>query len=406
MFDPAPILARCDALAALTEIPGQVCRTYLSPPHAEANRVVGAWMAEAGLTPRVDAVGNLIGIHRSANPSAKTLVLGSHLDTVRDAGKYDGILGVILALAVAERLREVDLPFSLAVVGFAEEEGVRFCTALIGSRAFSGSFEAGWLARRDADGVSLEDAMRGFGLEPAQVGAAAMPPEEILGYLEVHIEQGPVLEAKGLPVGVVSAICGATRKRYRLAGAAGHAGTVPMELRRDALAGAAEIILAVERIAKAAGVVATVGCLDVAPGAINVIPGAVRFTLDLRAAEDARRVAACAEVDAEIARVAAARGLAVEAETLHDAPSAPCDPALRAAFAAAVSAEGLAVETLASGAGHDAMAVAAIAPSAMVFVRCAGGISHSPAEAVTADDVAVAARVLHRAVLRLAGSEA
>lgn len=402
MFDPVRILARCDSLAAITATPGAITRVNLTPQHAEANRLVAAWMAEAGLKPHVDAAGNVIGERAGGAAGAKALVLGSHLDTVRNAGRYDGILGVVLAIEVAAVLKETPLPFPLVVAGFADEEGTRFGASLIGSRAFAGTFDPAWLVRRDADGVSIAEAMRAFGLDPQRAGDAAMPPDGVRAYLEVHIEQGPLLEEKGLPVGVVTAICGSTRKRYHVSGVAGHAGTVPMPLRHDALAGAAEIALAAERVAREAGIVATVGCFEVLPGAVNVIPGAATFSLDIRSAENSRRLAVLAGLEAEIAAIAARRGLAVSAEMLDESSATPCDPGLRDTFAAAIAAEGLPVEGLPSGAGHDGTALAPIAPIAMLFVRCAGGVSHSPDEAISGDDAAIAARVLHRTVLALA----
>ncbi len=396
-------MERCDALAALTETPGMVTRTYLTPQHAAANRLVGSWMQEAGMSVSVDAAGSVIGRYAGRRPDAPSVIVGSHLDSVRNAGRYDGILGVLLGIQAVSDLHAAGrrLPFAIEVVGFGEEEGVRFGTSLIGSHALAGSFDPAWLDIRDEAGLSLAEAMRGFGLDPRTIGQAAHQGG-VLAYLEPHIEQGPVLESLGLPVGVVTAICGATRKRFRVEGVAGHAGTVPMGQRRDALAAAAEMVLAIERIALETGVVGTVGRLGVQPDAVNVIPGAAVFTLDLRAEQDAARLAALAAVDRAVAQIAERRGLSWHGETFHQSPSVHCAPHLRSVIAEAIAACGLPVHALASGAGHDAMAIASLAPVAMLFIRCTGGISHNPAEAVLPEDVAVAARVLSGLLERLA----
>jgi hydantoinase/carbamoylase family amidase len=404
MDDSRTLLARCDALAALSETPGMITRTYLTAQHAQANAEVAAWMRQAGLVPRIDPAGSIVGRYDGLRGDAPTVIIGSHLDSVRNAGRYDGILGVLAGIAAVDRLNRTGrrFPFAIEVVGFGEEEGVRFGTSLIGSRALAGSFDPAWLALRDEQGVTLDQALRQFGLDPAGIGTAARRPADVLAYLEVHIEQGPVLEQRALPVGVVSAICGATRRRYQLLGMAGHAGTVPMGQRRDALAAAAEMILAVERIATRAGAVGTVGRLALQPDAVNVIPGAVTFTLDLRAEQDDIRLTALDGIDDAIAGIAATRGVAWSGETFHSSPSVPCDPSLQTLLGEAIGACGHPVHRLASGAGHDAMAIAALAPVAMLFVRCAGGLSHHPAESVTAADVAVALEVLCDTLERLA----
>lgn len=398
------VMERCDRLAQVTEEPGQVTRTYLTPCHAEANHLVGGWMSEAGMAVRVDAAGSVIGRYEGERPGAPTVILGSHLDSVRNAGRYDGILGVLLPIAVIGELAASGrrLPFAIEVIGFGEEEGVRFGTSLIGSRALAGTFDRRWLTITDEAGISLAEAMKKFGLDPDRVDSAQRRQGEVQAYLEVHIEQGPVLESLDLPVGVVTAICGATRRRYQVQGMAGHAGTVPMGQRRDALAGAAEMVQAIERIATAHGVVGTVGRLTVHPDAVNVIPGQTVFTLDLRAEQDQTRLAALAEIDGAVAAIAERRGLTWSAETFHQSPSVHCHPALRDLIGKAIAAAGLPIHALPSGAGHDAMAIADLAPVAMLFVRCAGGISHHPAEAVTESDVAVAAGVLRDLLDRLA----
>lgn len=398
------LLARCDALAALTEDAGCLTRTYLTLRHAEANALVAEWMTAAGMAVRVDPLGNLIGRYEGARPAAPAVVIGSHLDTVRDAGRYDGMLGVVTGIAVVEALHRAGrrLPVAVEVVGFGDEEGVRFGATLIGSRALAGTLDAAVLDTPDRDGIPLRDALTTFGCDPAGWRQAARRPEDLRAYLEVHIEQGPELERLGLPLGVVTAIAGATRRAVTLTGTAGHAGTVPMDGRRDALAGAAEAVLAVEAVGRDHGVVATVGRIEALPGAVNVIPGAARFTVDLRAADDAARAAALADLDGRLAAIAARRGLGLAQEPLHENAATPCDPALMEALAAAVARAGLPVHRLMSGAGHDAMAMAAVTPVAMLFVRCAGGISHNPAESITAADAGTAAAVLLDTLLQLA----
>ncbi len=340
-------------------------------------------------------------------------MLGSHLDTVRTAGKYDGMLGVVSAIecvnsiAAHEAVAGRRLPFAIEVIGFADEEGVRFGVTLLGSRAVAGTFDRGALQATDRDGTTLADAMRRFGLDPAGVGAAARRRDELLAYAELHIEQGPVLEAEGLPVGIVTAINGFSRMRVTVAGITGHAGTVPMALRRDALAAAAECVLAVERVGRSeADLVATVGVIEAPHGAINVIPGAARFTIDVRAPSDDQRRRAVARIEAEFAAIRARRGVELEIERVQDADGAPCAYWLTRQLERAVAGEGVRVKRLASGAGHDGMAMQAIADIAMLFVRCERGVSHDPAEAVTAADIATGARVLLRFIEELSFQQA
>jgi allantoate deiminase len=326
-------------------------------------------------------------------------MLGSHLDTVRDAGKYDGMLGVISAIECVHLLnsQKKRLPFAIEVVGFGDEEGVRFGTTLLGSRALAGTLDPKILETKDAKGVSIAAAMRGFGLDPHATAQVAKKKGEVLAYAELHIEQGPVLEAEGLPVGVVTAINGFSRLRVTLRGEAGHAGTVPMGLRRDALAAAAECVLAVETIAKNnPELVGTVGRIEAKPGAINVIPGEVQFTIDVRAPQDALRNDAVASVRSDIEKIARARKIDCEIESLQEFGSSTCAGWLMEQLERAVAAEGVRVRRLPSGAGHDGMAIKAIADIAMLFVRCERGISHNPAEAITAEDAAIGARTLLR----------
>jgi allantoate deiminase len=391
------ILLRIEALAAISEAPDRLTRIFLSPEHRRANALVQSWMREAGMAVRSDAVGNIIGRYEGSGSPA--LVLGSHLDTVRDAGKYDGMLGVVAAIACVASLHRARrrLPFAIEVIGFADEEGVRFGATMLGSRAVAGTFDAALLDRRDAGGVTMAAALRDFGCDPATLSSAAFAPHDILAYAELHIEQGPVLEGRGLPVGCVTSINGASRFEVDVAGTAGHAGTVPMAARRDALAAAAQCVLAIEqRCHGEADLVGTVGVLQVSPGAINVIPGNVRFAIDLRAPDDAQRRAAEADVLNLLAAVAAERGVAIAPRKVHDLPAARCAPWLMAQVDRAIAAEGVAPLRLPSGAGHDGMAMIAIADICMIFVRCAGGISHNPAESVTAEDAEIAARVLLR----------
>jgi allantoate deiminase len=398
-LQPQRIQDRCDALGRLSEQQGGLTRVFLSAEQREANDLVLAWMREAGMTASVDAIGNCAGRYEGLRPGLPCLMLGSHLDTVRDAGKYDGMLGVIAAIECVGALNAtaLRLPFAIEVVGFGDEEGVRFGSTLLGSRAVAGTFDRAVLDAVDAAGVTMRDALHASGLDPDKIGAVARPPADVLAYAELHIEQGPVLEAEGLPTGVVTAINGGNRFSIELTGMAGHAGTVPMHLRRDALAAAAECVLAVERIAaELPGIVGTVGRIEALPGAMNVIPGKVRFSLDVRAPTDERRRAAVSAMRAACEGIAQRRRVAFALTPLWEAKTALCDPELQRQFAAAIAAEGGSVHHLPSGAGHDGMAIVAIAPIGMLFVRCAGGISHNPAEAVALADIAAGARVLAR----------
>ncbi len=393
----AEIMARIDDLAALSESPDHLTRRYLTPQHRQANDLVGQWMGEAGMAVRQDAVGNIVGRYEGVSEGLAAIIIGSHLDTVVMAGKFDGMLGVVTGIACVGELNRQGrrLPFAVEVVGFGDEEGVRFRSTYLGSRALTGNFEQALLARRDADGISLAEAMTAFGLDPSRIGEAARQAEDVLAYLELHIEQGPVLESKDLPVGVVTTIAGATRLDVTLSGEAGHAGTVPMTLRRDALTAAAECVLAVERVCRESpGLVGTVGQITAEPGASNVIPGSVRFTVDLRAAEDSRRASALDKLMVSLEDAAKRRSIAVEIETVHSAASVPCDAKFSEIVASAIDRGGWRVQHLPSGAGHDAAAMADLTPVGMVFVRCEGGISHNPAENITAADAEAGARVL------------
>jgi allantoate deiminase len=391
------LMTRLDELAIFSDDPDRLTRLYLSPAHRRAMGQVAAWMAEAGMSARIDAVGNVVGRYEASRPGAPALLIGSHIDTVIDAGRYDGALGVLTGIAAVGALHRAGerLPAALEVIAFSDEEGVRFPTTLTGSRAIAGTLDAGALEARDGEGTSLREALAAAGCDGDAFAGCARRPEDTLAYLEVHIEQGPVLEADDLPLGVVTAINGATRWRVAVGGEAGHAGTVPMALRRDALAAAAEMVLAVEREGRAvADLVATVGQLEVSPGAVNVVPGEVRFSLDVRAPSNAAREAALAVLEATFAAIAGRRGVALAIERYHDAAAVACDPVLIDQLAAAVGRAGVTPRLLPSGAGHDAMALASLCPIAMLFVRCARGISHHPAEAISAEDADLAVRVL------------
>lgn len=388
-----------DELAAHSEAPGMLTRTYLTPVHQAAARQLMDWMLQAGMTVRRDHAGNVIGRYEAApgGEEAPALVTGSHFDTVRNAGKYDGNLGILLPLAcIAEWNRAGRrFAFPLEVIGFSEEEGVRFKATLLGSRAVAGTFDQAVLENRDTDGVSMREALVAAGFDAAGIPGSAWPRAAVAAFVEVHIEQGPLLLNEGLPVGVVTAISGATRFMAEVRGLAGHAGTVPMHMRRDAAMAAAEIGLFIERrCGGKPGLVGTMGILEVANGAANVVPGNAAFSIDIRAEQDADRIAAVADVTAEIDRIAARRQVEVTLRKTHEAASVPCAPRLQAALAQAIAAGGWPVRHLPSGAGHDAMAIAAIADVAMLFVRCGnGGISHHPDETMTDEDAGVAAQV-------------
>ena len=403
------IVGRINALAAISEEPGHLTRIFLTREHRAAADLILGWMRDAGMLAHLDAIGNVCGRYEGEAAGAPCLMLGSHYDTVRDAGRWDGPLGLITAISCVADLnkRGKRLPFAVEVTGFADEEGVRFASTLLGSRAVAGTFDETVLSVRDAAGVSMRNALKDFGLDPDHIGAAARVRRELLAYLELHIEQGPVLEQQDLSVGVVTAIAGATRLAARLTGMAGHAGTVPMALRRDALAGASECIGAIEEFCRTdvGGLVGTVGYIHAMPGATNVIPGEVSFTIDIRAPTDMHRNRAVADIVRQIEAIAKRRTLALQLDVTHENRTAPCAPWLRAQIADAISAEGCRVFELPSGAGHDGMAMIDIADIGMVFVRCRGGISHHPDEHVEPADADAGARVLLRVIENFRRSE-
>ncbi|TVQ37428.1 MAG: allantoate amidohydrolase [Geminicoccaceae bacterium] len=406
------LLARHDELAQISEGGPGVTRVFATAEHVQALALLRQWMDEAGMTTRVDAIGNLFG-RWAADPVAgndpKVLVLGSHHDTVRQGGRYDGAMGVLIGIACIEALAAAGkrLPFHVDVVAFADEEGTRFATSLLGSRAAAGIFRAEVLAWQDQAGIVMADAMRAVGFDPDAVASCAYGKGSVLAYVEAHLEQGPVLESEGLPVGVVTAIATGTRHRFTVKGMAGHAGTVPMAKRQDALAGAAEMVLACEQVAQTAeSVVATIGQIQVSPGAINVIPGEAAFSLDLRAPSKIGHDDARARVLDRLSAIAVQRGLVLEHQQLYDSAGCVMDEAIRHGLARAIAALGHPVRELFSGAGHDALAMQAVGPVGMIFVRCKDGISHNPAEFVADGDILVGAEVMLRFLVEFAPPKA
>jgi allantoate deiminase/N-carbamoyl-L-amino-acid hydrolase len=360
------------------------------------------------MTAEIDGVGNVVGRYAAADPAAKALIIASHYDTVLNAGNYDGRLGILAGLVAVEELNRAGrrLPFHVDVIGFAEEEGVRFSAHYIGSSAIAGRFDMRILQRRDAAGQSVADAIHKTGFDPETVPSLARRPQDLAGYLEVHIEQGPVLLQEGLPLGIVTSIAGTIRYAVTVAGQVGHAGTVPMALRRDAAAAAAEIVLYVEhRCAAAPTLVGTVGRLSVPGGAINVIPGRCDLSLDIRAADDATRDAAARDVLAEVDAIARRRKVTIDVKEIQRGAAAPCSPALQAQLAAALERVGIRPRYLPSGAGHDAVSFSGVTDIGMLCVRCGnGGISHSPLETITAPDADIAVRALLDVLVNWPGS--
>jgi allantoate deiminase len=398
------------ALAGLNRFsdePGRLTRLYLSPAHRQAAEWTKGAMEVAGLTAVIDAAGSVQGRREGAMPGLPAVMIASHIDTVKDAGRFDGNLGVVSGILVAQALRDagIVLPFALEVVAFGDEENVRFPTHLSTSSALAGTYEPAWLEARDPDGIRLSDALVAFGGDPSGIAGLARAPGSIAAYLEVHIEQGPVLEAEGEAVGIVTAINAQCRARVRVVGEAGHAGTVPMSLRKDALAASAEMVLALEAVAAAhPQAVATVGVLRPDPGAANVVPGATEFSVDFRSPSNDTLAAMESAIRDRFAGIAARRGVELSFAPYARAEAVPMDEALQAALAAGIARTGAnpGARRLPSGAGHDAMTMAAICPAAMLFVRNARGISHSPLESMTEADAGIAVRVLLETVLELA----
>ena len=390
------VIDRCRQIAGCTEIAGEITRTFLSPPMREVHALLRGWMETAGMQVRVDAAGNLRGVWAGLTPDAPRLVIGSHLDTVPNAGAFDGILGVVMGVSIVEELRGQRLPFAVEVIGFSEEEGVRFQRPFLGSLALVGKLDDAILALTDADGISVAEAIGRFGLGELNDGKlkGTKAAEGTFAYLEFHIEQGPVLEHEGLPLGIVSALVGQNRLLLHFTGAANHAGTTPMHLRHDAMAAAAEWIVAVEKITgQHDGLVATVGSVQTRPGAGNVIAGEVRTTLDLRHADDATRAAALNAILSAAQQAADTRGVAVRWEQRIDQPAVPLDAELIDLLDAAVRGAEITPRHMVSGAGHDAMVVAGSIKSCMLFLRSPGGVSHHPSETVLPEDIEAALAV-------------
>lgn len=391
----ARLLARCRELARVTDVPGTTTRLFLSPATRDAHTLVGWWMRQAGLHVRVDDAGNLRGLRPAADAEAPTLVLFSHLDTVPDAGAFDGPLGVLLGIAVAEELAGASLPFALEVIAFSEEEGIRFGFPFLASRAAVGTLTETELARTDADGVSLRNALTSFGLSPDALPRTARLRPGTRAAIEVHIEQGPVLESEDLPLGIVDTIIGQSRLELLFLGQANHAGTTPMHLRQDALVAAAQWIVEVERFAaNYKQLVATVGRIEAQPGAVNVVPGQVRLSLDVRHPSDASRHAAVARLVTRAEQIAGERGLRTQLRVLSEQGAVPLNASLADGLQAAAEIAGFGSKRMYSGAGHDAMILAPQVPTAMLFVRSPGGISHHPSEEVQEGDAEAALATL------------
>jgi len=401
----AEVIARCRKLASLSEDAGGTRRTFLSAPMRDCHREIAGWLEALGAQVHVDAVGNLRGFYPGVSPGVPRILVGSHLDTVPNAGAFDGILGVVLAVGLVKSLEGMKLPFGIEVVGFSEEEGVRFGVPFIGSRALVGRVDEELLGRKDEQGVSVRKAIQDFGLNPNEISKAA-PGDDVLGYIEFHIEQGPVLEHLGQPLGVVEAIVGQNRLEFTFSGQANHAGTTPMNLRHDALAAAAEWILTVESLAQSTGgIVATVGFVEARPGATNVIAGEARATLDIRHASDRARTEALDELIRRAESIAARRGVTVKWRTLLAQHAVAMDPFLTEQIEHAIQKAGCEPHRMASGAGHDAMILAEKIPAAMIFLRTPGGISHDPSESVHLDDVARALDCGRHLLRQLAASQ-
>ncbi|RLK52290.1 Zn-dependent hydrolase [Microbacterium telephonicum] len=424
------VMARCDELARVTATSGRIERVYLSPEHARVNRLAAEWMRELGMRTWQDAAGNQVGRLEPAGSSridqragghrGPALLLGSHLDTVLDAGRYDGIVGVLMALEIVRLLRMPDaaserwtsgLPFAIEIVAFSDEEGTRFGKALLGSSAVAGTWEPAWWDLTDADGTTLHRAFLEFGLDPGRIGEAARRPDEIVAYLEAHIEQGPELDRAAEPLAVVSSIASARRFQLVVEGEARHAGGTPYDMRRDALLGASEAALAVERICAAEHhIIGTVGRFEAFPGAVNVIPGEVRFSLDLRGEFDGERDRVWGSLSQELDAIMGRRGLRWRSREVHAAPAVFCAPllqdVLRAGITQTLPSRREEPPVIFSRAGHDGMALGAIADVGMLFLRNPDGVSHHPDEAVSAGDVAHGIRALAESVLHLAAEPA
>jgi allantoate deiminase len=403
-------ISECHTLATFTEEPGRITRRFLTPPVRAVHAHLRARMESLGMAVHTDAIGNLRGLHQPANEPAKRLdqkrfILGSHIDTVPNAGPFDGILGVTLALELVEIAQERKLPLAIEIIAFSEEEGIRYGIPFLGSRALAGIFDEKILADEDADGIPMREAIRAFGLDPNKLNEAALDPQQVLGFLEIHIEQGPILESEDLQLAAVSSIVGQTRGTLTFTGQANHSGTTPMHLRHDALAAAAEWIVAAELLARTTdGLVATTGKIAVEPNATNVIPGVVRISLDLRHENNSVRAATLEALFVEAHNIASRRGLAIHWSEQMNEPAVPMDPALTTDLTLALESEGFPARIMTSGAGHDAMVLASRIPTAMLFLRSPGGISHHPLESVREEDVEAALRVAAKFLERISAT--
>lgn len=404
--DAKRISARIEELATCSSTSVGVTRLPFTAESTKAEKLVEEWMKAAGMSVRKDSLNNIIGRYEGKDPSAPVLMIGSHLDSVIEAGKFDGILGVITGIEVVQTLQDngIILDIPIEVVGFCDEEGVRFHSTFLGSKAIAGTFTAEDLERADEQGITIAEALKGIGIaDPYAYKNASRTPEELLAYLELHIEQGPVLEKKNEPVGVVSGIAGATRFSFEIIGKPGHAGTVPVAIRQDALLGASDLISYIEKIAiQNEPLVATVGKLTVGPGASNVIPGLVTGTLDIRDLNVERKQKAIDAILTESKRVAEARGLQITFDQVMEADPVYCNEQMITLIEESISEQSGSVVRLVSGAGHDAMAMADVTNVAMIFVRCKDGLSHHPDEFVTVEDMGAGAKVLYSTVIKIA----
>lgn len=413
------VMARCEELARVTAVPGTIERVYLSAEHARVNRLAAEWMREVGMRTRQDVAGNQLGrldriVTGAPDPDAPVLLIGSHLDTVPDAGRFDGIVGVLMGIEVARLLRTplgdgrfgVSLPFGLEIVAFSDEEGTRFGKALLGSSAVAGLWDDDWWALTDADGTSLRQAFLEFGLDPGRIGEAARRHEQLVGYLEAHIEQGPELDRRGEALAVVSSIASARRFQIVVEGEARHAGGTPYDMRHDALLGASEAALAVERLCRAEHhIIGTVGQLEAFPGAVNIVPGEAHFSLDLRGEFDGTRDAVWDDLSRELDAIMGRRGLRWRSREVHSAAAVMCAPLLQDVVREGIASTGTIGSddpaVIFSRAGHDAMSIGAVTDVGMLFLRNPDGVSHHPDEAVSAADVALGIRALAESVLQL-----
>jgi len=405
----AEVMERCDVLARSSDEPGRITRLFCSEAMHEAHRLAAEWMKLAGMTPRVDPAGNLIGTyHPPGCDPQRRVIIGSHLDSVANAGRFDGVLGVLMGIAAVDVLRDanIPLPWALDVIAFSDEEGVRFGTPFIGSRALAGTLDDALLALQDAGGASMADALRHFGVDPDEVSECTIAPGDVVAYVEPHIEQGPLLELLGEPVGVVTAIVGQTRMTIQWTGQGGHAGTVPMIERNDPLLAACRWAIAVEELARATnGLVATVGRVEVEPNIPNCIPRRARASLDVRHADDRVRQGAALQLVELAEQIAREARLTVSVDHDHDHAAIAMDAELTERLAQVIAAQGHEPQRLVSGAGHDAGVIATVAPAAMLFLRSPGGVSHHPDEAVNEEDVATGLEVLVRFIEELAKAD-